>query len=229
MTFKNIDKKKCMIYIFLFILGFFIFLIVYLYAEDDEDILVKENIKEESNLIKNKEIKKEKYKVDIKGAVVNPGIYEVDNESRISDVINLSGGLKENADTNYINLSKKVVDEMVIIIYTKEEISNMNNNTAVKFIDKECICPSIKNDGCIGDNKVTNQKENNPSSNITSIININTATLEELMNLPGIGESKASEIIKYREKTPFTKIEDLLNVNGIGKATFEKLKNNITV
>ncbi len=229
MTFKNIDKKKCIIYIFLFILGFFIFAMTYFYAEDDEEVLVKNDLKKET-LVNNKETSTEKYKVDIKGAVVNPGIYEIEKGKRVSDVINLSGGLKDNADTNYINLSKKVSDEMVIIIYTKEEILNMNTeSTAVKYVDKECICPSIKNDGCIGNNKVTNEKETSNSSDIPSTVNLNTASKEELMNLPGIGESKAREIIKYREKTPFTKIDDLLNVNGIGEATFEKLKDYITV
>ncbi|HPZ24249.1 MAG TPA: ComEA family DNA-binding protein, partial [Bacilli bacterium] len=60
-------------------------------------------------------------------------------------------------------------------------------------------------------------------------ININTATIEELQTLTGIGESKAKAIIEYREKTPFVKIEDIKNVTGIGDSLFEKIKDNISV
>ena len=233
MTFKNIDKKKCIVYIFLFILGTIIFFITFFYAEKEKDILVKNDLKEETSLLKSKEINIEKYKVDIKGAVLKPGIYEIEKEKRVIDVINLSGGLKDDAYRDYINLSKKVSDEMVIIIYTKEEIQSMSEgNTAVRYIDKECICPSIKNDGCIGDNKITNKKEDkieNNSQNIPSIVNINTASLDQLKTLPGIGDSKAEDIINYRKQKPFTKIEDLMEVKGIGEATFEKLKPYITV
>lgn len=234
MTFKNIDKKKCMLYIFLFILGFFIFAITYFFAQNnEEEFMVENNLKEEFSPLKNKDTSDEKYKVDIKGAVVKPGIYEIEKGKRVSDVINLSGGLNDNADTNYINLSKKVTDEMVIIIYTKEEIQSMSEgNTTVRYIDKQCICPSIKNDSCVGDNKVTNKKEDNienNSQNIPSIVNINTATIDQLKTLPGIGDSKAMDIINYRNQKPFTKIEDLKEVKGIGDATFEKLKPYITV
>lgn len=62
------------------------------------------------------------YKVDIKGAVNNPGIYSFNNQERIIDVINQAGGLTNDADTTVINLSKKIKDEMVIIIYTKSEV-----------------------------------------------------------------------------------------------------------
>lgn len=234
MTFKNILKKKYMIYIFLFVLCIILFFIVYSTAlsSSDEIELVSNEIKKETNNEVKKEVTNKTYKVDIKGAVKTPGIYELEEGSRIIDVINLSGGLIETADTNYINLSKKITDEMVIIIYTKEEIKSMSEgNTAVKYIDKECICHSIKNDGCIGDNKVTNKKEDNIENDqsMPTIININTATLEQLKTLPGIGDSKAKDIINYRNQKPFTKIEDLKEVKGIGDATFEKLKPYITV
>ena len=97
-------------------------------------LIFKLNKKEVKNnnkiLTQTKEIKTEKkeekvktVKVDIKGEVLNPYVYELAINSRIIDVINKAGGLKEEADTTYINLSKKIKDEMVIIIYSKKDIA----------------------------------------------------------------------------------------------------------
>lgn len=168
----------------------------------------------------------DKIKVEIKGAVNNPGVYELETGKRVEDVIKLSGGLKKDADVSNTNLSKNLVDEMVIIIYTKDEINSMTTgNTTIKYIDKECICPVIENNSCISD-VVTNFEIIEEASNK---ISLNKATLEELMTLKGIGESKAKSIIEYREKTPFKNIEELLNVKGIGKAMFEKIKVHISI
>lgn len=159
----------------------------------------------------------DKIKVEIKGAVNNPGVYELETGKRVEDVIKLSGGLKKDADVSNTNLSKNLVDEMVIIIYTKDEINSMTTgNTMIKYIDKECICPVIENNSCISD-VVTNFEV---IEEVSDKISLNKATLEELMTLKGIGESKAKSIIEYREKTPFKSIEELLNVKGIGKAMF---------
>lgn len=167
-----------------------------------------------------------KITIDIKGAVKKPGVYNMNRDSRVIDAINKAGGLLDTADNSIINLSKKVTDEMVIIIYTKDEISKMlEGDTAIKIIEKECICPKLENDACI-DNKVTNSSEK--KENISFPISINKANKEELMNLPGIGESKANAIIKYRDENGnFDKIEDVINVSGIGELVFEKIKEYI--
>lgn len=166
--------------------------------------------------------------VDIKGAVSNPGVYSVECNKTINDIISLAGGLTENANTSVNNLAKKVTDEMVIIIYTDEEIKNSNIvDTVVKYIDKECNCPNIKNDGCIND-KITGEIGNGTGT--SNIININTASLEELQKLSGIGASKAESIIKYREKVgKFKSINELLEVDGIGEKLYEEIKDSITV
>lgn len=157
-------------------------------------------------------------KIDIKGAVVSPGVYEVDAGSTVYDVIALSGGLREYADTSLINLSKRLTDEDVIIIYTIDEVKSFKEgNTAIKVIDTYCTCPKVENVSCI----------NKPTNNI--LVNINTASVEELQKLSGIGKSKAEAIILYRKTKPFTKIEDIMNVKGIGKTMYEKIKDNITV
>lgn len=171
-----------------------------------------------------KDSEEEIYLVDIKGAINNPGVYKVPVGTRVNDVINAAGGLTDNADTSLINLSKLVIDEMVIIIYTKDEVQNSNLvNTVIKVVEKECVCPNIENDSCIND-KITDTITGGNGK-----VNINTASMDELSKLDGIGESKAQAIIKYREENGnFKTIEDITNVSGIGSSVYEKIKDNIT-
>ena len=120
--------------------------------------------------------------IEIKGAVQNPGVYEVAWSATIQDVIQEAGGLLENAETSSINLSKDIENEGVIVIAEKQE--------------KACI-------------------------------SINTATLEELDSLTGIGPSLAQRIIDYRNDSTFSNIEDLMEVKGIKEKLFEKIKGSI--
>ena len=187
--------------------------------DKNDDLVLEDKIDKKDNNTDNKY-----YKVDIKGEIVNPGIYELKIDSRVIDVINAAGGLTENADTSVINLSKKINDEMVIIIYSREQVKDFEKTKEIEkqVLDKcsELDENSLKNDACID------------SSNNKHIgkVNINTASLEELMSLTGIGEAKAKDIIKYREDNGgFKTIEDLLKVSGIGDNTFASIKENITV
>ena len=202
---------------------------IYFYEPKKEKKISSLKVKKTSNPIKEDTLNQKenkKYMVDIKGEVQTPGIYELESSSRVIDVINEAGGLTENADTTVINLSKKISDEMVIIIYSKWQVEHLKETKEQgKYLQEQCISQKeeqAKNDACIDDTE-----ENTNST--PSIININTATKEELMTLTGIGESKAEAIISYREKTAFTKIEDIKNVSGIGDSIYEDIKNNITV
>ncbi len=166
------------------------------------------------------------YKVDIKGQIISPGIYSVAKDSRVMDVISLAGGLTENADTSVINLSKKVVDEMVIIVYSRFEVENFKQvKEEEKIVQENCIQGGnydLKNDACITDSSESKE-------NLSSKISINTATKEELMMLSGVGEAKANAIISYREEHgAFEKIEDIKNVSGIGDHLFAQIQENIT-
>lgn len=162
--------------------------------------------------------------VEIKGAVNKPGVYKLEYGSRVDDLIKKSGNLTDNADTSTINLSKKLNDEMVVIVYTKDEINEMRNGSAsVKYVERQCTCPMIENDACIED-----IISNNAINNKEGLVSINTGTIEELMTLPGIGKAKAEAIIKYREENGgFKKIEDIMNIKGIGNSMYEKIKNYI--
>jgi len=172
----------------------------------------------------------ETYFVDIKGEVLNPGVYEVNSDERIINVIEQAGGLTDNADISLLNLSKKVADEMNIKIYSKKEvkaaIESLEEEPTVieiiKEIEKECICPN-ENDACIVDYEEETKEEE------STLININTASKEELMTITGIGESKALSIIEYRVDNVFSSIEDIKNVSGIGDSLFESIKAYITV
>ena len=163
------------------------------------------------------------FMVDIKGQIVTPGIYSFDSEARIIDVIEKAGGLTENADTSVINLSKKIWDEMVIIIYSKEEVQEFEKTKEIeKQVQNLCVQKEenvVQNDACI-----------TTSQSSTYKISLNTASLEELMSLKGIGEAKAKDIITYREENgSFKTIEEIMNVPGIGESRFAAIKEDITV
>ena len=216
------------------ILVILLLLFIFRKGGSTEELVLQEN----NNRAEIEEIEKEpiisKIKVDIKGAVNQPGVYEVVENSRVSDVIELSGGLTDKADTSVINLSKNVFDEMVIIIYTKDEINEMKKgSTSIKYIEKECICPKLENAACIEDkiDNVPNNENNSDDKNeVNGKVSLNNATLDELMTLDGIGEKKAQAIIEYRNKNNgFKTIEELLEVDGIGSTTYEKIKVRLTL
>jgi len=176
--------------------------------------------------LQQEEINEPTIKVEIKGAVKNQGVYEISATNRVEDLIEISGGLTDNADISTINLSKKLKNEDVVIIYTKNEIEEAKQgSTSIKYIEKECFCPKINNSACIED-IITNSDS---IVNNTGKVNLNTATKEELLTIPNIGESKADLIIEYRNNTPFTSIEDIMNIKGIGSGIFEKIKAYITI
>lgn len=146
--------------------------------------------------------------VYICGEVANPGVYELSEDSRIYEAVDAAGGFTENAARESINLASKVSDGMQITIYNKEEAASLSA-------------------GGTSAGKNSGQDQVSGSS---SLVNLNTATKEELMTLKGIGESKAEDIIRYREKSGgFKKIEDIMKISGIKEAGFQKIKDSITV
>ena len=146
--------------------------------------------------------------VYICGEVAKPGVYELSEDSRIYEAVDAAGGFTENAARESINLASKVSDGMQITIYNKEEAASL---------------PA----GGTSAGKNSGQDQMSGSS---SLVNLNTATKEELMTLKGIGESKAEDIIRYREKSGgFKKIEDIMKISGIKEAGFQKIKDSITV
>lgn len=187
---------------------------------EEKDEVIEVVTEEEENIIEIKKIK-----VDIKGAIKKEGVYELEEGSRISDLIKLAGGLKSNASTKYLNLSMKLEDEMVIKVYTENQIKNMNISYTVQ---EECKSNTSDISSCAG-SSVTSKGEST-STNISNKVSINNGGKEELMTLSGIGESKAEAIIEYRKSNGgFKTLEELMNVSGIGEAAYNKIKDNITL
>ena len=182
-------------------------------SDDSKVYASKEN--EVCELTTTEEIPHEFY-VDIKGAVKKPGVYKVSEKNIVKDVIDMAGGLKSTAVTSNINLSKKVTSEMVIYVYTKSELTTAKTT---KIISDEKILITTE----------PVKDESNSDQNTRKLININVASKTELMTIPNIGESKADSIIIYRTENKFNKIEDIMNVSGIGESVFAKIKEFITV
>ena len=162
-------------------------------------------------------------------------IEKVEEGQRVIDVVKKAGGFTINADNRVNNLSKKITDEMVIIIYSKEEVREFEKTKEQEEVVQNICTKDITNDACITKENSKNEKKTGDSSakkeeaQDKKLVSINEGTLEELMTLSGVGESKAKAIIEYRTKKKFETIEEIKQVSGIGEALFEKIKENITI
>ncbi len=215
--------KKCRIIVFIIVLLFSIYKIVdnknldiedniYIVSEKEnnekEDISNKKYNNADSKDYENEKIEainKKHITVFVSGEVNKPGVVTIENDKRLSDAVNEVGGTTENADLNKINLAIKLKDESHYII------------------------PKVGEDLQSHDNLELENSETSNSNN-NNLININTATIQELDNLPGVGEATANKIINYREeKGRFNSIEEIKNVNGIGEKKYEEIKGLINI
>lgn len=149
--------------------------------------------------------------VEIAGAVKKPGVYEINEGARLKDIISLAGGLTEEADKLFFsrnfNLAEFVFDQEKIYIPAKWEIEQG------LFTDQPSLII-----------QKTSISQNQQSTTLK--ININTASMEELESLPGVGKVTAQKIIDNR---PYSLVEDLINKKVVGKSVFEKIKDLVTV
>lgn len=190
-----------------------LFIVIFTFMKDDsvavEDVSLNvnedvENSEVDASEVDLKDLETTVY-VEVKGAVNSPGVYELPMDARVKNVLDIAN-VSENADLLTVNQSKKLVDEMVIYIPFKGEIDHEEI--------KHTVIASTSSGEETSESKV----------------NINTASLDELMTLNGIGEKKAQTIIEYREETGlFMKLEDIKNIPGIGDKTFLTLEPHITI
>lgn len=151
--------------------------------------------------ITNKEEPQATIVVDIKGAVVKQGVYELSSDKRVHDLIELAGGFLPEADPKSVNLAQKLSDEAVIYVGYQGE----NSNPLVASNDLD-------------------------STTSTGKVNLNKASLSELQTISGIGLKKAQDIIAFREEHGrFKQLDELKQISGIGDKTFEKIQGELTL
>lgn len=153
--------------------------------------------------------------VHVCGEVKHPNVYPLEDGTRVVDAVKKAGGFKKEAAKDYINQARVVVDGEKLYIPSVKEVQDMNLLNEMK--EQE-------------DLKNFDSTSQDDSTTKTTLVNINTASIEELMTLPGIGESKAKSIITYREKNgTFKSIEELKNITGIKDGVFQKICDLITM
>lgn len=194
-------KNNKFIIIFTIVLSAIGYIFLYIKEEKNQNILIEV---EETVIEEQVEIVEEKPKiyVDIAGEITNPGVYILDEGSRVNDLIIMAGGVTKEANLLNVNLAYILSDGIKITIPNKKDLSTKN-------IIQSSIVGNSKN---------------------TGVVNINQADVEELMTLSGIGESIATSIVEYRNANGnFKKKEDIKNVSGIGESKYSKIKDKITV
>lgn len=202
---KNFNKKNLIIAII--VLGLIIATSTYFFTKDNHNVTVNSNdLFFENEVLENPA--EEKIAVHVTGEVNNPGLFYLKSGARIIDAIDAASGATAIADLNKINLAYELQDAQKIYVPSiyDEQISEY-----------------------VTDNAGNNVIESSSSQN-NKLININTASQNELDSLPGIGASTANKIIDYRNKNgKFKKIEDIMNVSGIGQSKFDNIKSLISV
>ena len=183
--------------------------------EEKENTTINASIEESKNDIEEKENKENKEEtkemgtgifVHIDGWIQNPGVYEIKENDRVNTIIEKAGGLKEGASIKSINLAARLSDGDKIYIPNREE-------------EKQIETTEVKGNNT-GTVKITKNSK----------ININKASISELKQITGIGESTANKIIDYRDNVgKFKKIEDIKEVKGIGDSKYESIKDKITI
>lgn len=199
---KIFDKKLPITIIFLTII---IVISIYFFTKEENSEFISTNELYISSKVNNTPEEIQEIIIHIDGEVVNPGLVYLPTEARIADAIDKAGGTTELANTSKINLAYEVKDGQKIYIpsiYDEDDITYIQNTA--------------------GDN-VTDEDS-------SALININSASQAELETLPGIGTSTATKIIDYRTKNgDFDKIEDIMNVSGIGEAKFNNIRDYICI
>lgn len=176
--------------------------------ESNDNMEYTETLEEDTTIINEDSIDRNKIIVEIKGEVAKPDVYQLEEGSIIKDLIDMAGGVTEEADLSRINRAEELLNHELIII------GNINDETESSVVQ----------------NNSTYSSNGNNSDKVSTLININTADLEKLKEITGIGNIKAQSIIDYREANGgFKSLEELKNVDGIGDKTFEKIKEQITL
>ena len=165
--------------------------------------------------------------VDVCGAVVNPGVYELSSDSRVFQAIEKAGGYLPGAAASYLNRARSLSDGQQIYVPTQEEVDGQT----IPLTQDETAQDGMVQEGTAQTGTAAdNTADGTGTTQAGQRINLNTADVSQLSTLTGVGESKALAIIAYREENGlFTSIEDIMNVPGIKEGTYEKIKDKIAI
>ena len=157
--------------------------------------------------------------VSIQGAIVKPGVYTVDADSRVHELIQMAGGTLPSADTQGLNLAARLVDGTTLTVPSRASSTSTAESEST---------PATQNPDAY---LVAGQANHTTgaASPASGRIDLNTATQAQLESLPGIGPKLAQEIIRYREVQPFRAVSELDDVSGIGPAKLEAVRDLVTV
>lgn len=183
---------------------------------------------------------KDRLYVHVCGEVVRPGVYALSAGSRVFAAVDAAGGLTENAAGDFLNMAAAVADGQQIRIPSREEAESLRAERAAGANSAGSQGAAAYAGGLSGKagaagglpgaaGQADALKPGGGAAGMTALVNINTAGAEELMTLPGIGASRAQDIISYRGKHKFGRIEDIMKVPGIKEGAFKKLRDRITV
>ena len=178
-------------------------ILIVIFVASAISIFIQDKERKDSIMINSSSIKSKEGKIGvyISGEVKKEGVYYLDKDARVTNLIDIAGGLTTEADISNINRAKEIKNHELIII------KNINDKTTEDEVIEDSISEEVIDD---------------------TLISINNSDIEQLKEIPGIGEVKAKAIISYRESNgEFRSIDELKNVDGIGEKTFEKIKDNI--
>ena len=228
---KYINKKqKILLIIIISIITLGISYYAYAYKTNDEFNVNEQNLEVGENETESSEETEENNQdlgrivVHVSGAVNNEGVFDLEENARVADAVEAAGGVTENAYMKDVNLAEPLEDGMKVYIPTKEEVEKQNQGESTNYIS-----------GTSSSNNTSSSTQRSVASktginNNNSKVNINTASIEELDTLPGIGETTANKIINYRnENGKFKSIEEIKEVSGIGDSKYEQIKDLIEI
>lgn len=169
--------------------------------------------------------------VHVSGAVLSPGVYEMERGSRICDAVRLAGGFLPDADTQWCNQAQPLADGDHLTIHTLAQTQSMKEEGLTPVMDRFGIVSSLgaehsAEEGTAG----RGQNIGSAAGTGDDRVDLNTADEAQLMTLPGIGESRAQDILAYRSRNGrFTDTEELMQISGIGQKIYDRIKDRVRV
>ena len=167
------------------------------------------------------------------GAVQKPGVYYLPAGSRVCDALQAAQGFTQQADSEWLNQAQIVSDGQMLVAYTKDETDAMRQSSgkmSLQDVSGSGSAPAMNGSPPSGNTAGMDSAASAEGADAGGLVNLNTASKEQLMTLPGIGEAKADAIIRYRtESGCFASTEDVMNISGIKNSTYEKIRDRLTV